>query len=427
MNVLVIGGGGREHTIVWKLAQSPKVKKLYAIPGGPGMMGLAECVPMDVTNLEGLAQWAETHAIDLTVVGPEAPLVAGLVDVFEAHGLKAFGPKAKAAEIEGSKIFSKELMEKYHVPTAFFKVCDSLDEAKAYVREKGAPIVIKADGLAAGKGVVVAMTEKEALEALEEMMGQEHRFGSAGSRVVIEEFMEGEECSLLCFTDGKTIVPMIPAQDHKRVFDGDKGPNTGGMGAYAPAPVMTEALKQKTLDTIIRPVIDALEKEGRPYSGCLYAGLMISGDSIKVVEFNCRFGDPETQPIMLRMKSDLVELCLAACEGKLDEKTSEWDERASLGVVMAAGGYPGDYRTGDVIHGLPLEEVADGKVFHAGTKLADDEQVVTSGGRVLCVTALGHTVAEAQKRAYALMTDIHWDDCFCRKDIGWRAIEREQN
>ncbi len=424
MNVLVIGGGGREHTIVWKLAQSPKVKKLYAIPGGPGMMGLAECVPMDVTNLEGLAQWAETHAIDLTVVGPEAPLVAGLVDVFEAHGLKAFGPKAKAAEIEGSKIFSKELMEKYHVPTAFFKVCDSLDEAKAYVREKGAPIVIKADGLAAGKGVVVAMTEKEALEALEEMMGQEHRFGSAGSRVVIEEFMEGEECSLLCFTDGKTIVPMIPAQDHKRVFDGDKGPNTGGMGAYAPAPVMTEALKQKTLDTIIRPVIDALEKEGRPYSGCLYAGLMISGDSIKVVEFNCRFGDPETQAVLPLFDGDLAEVMYACATGTLRPDMVKWKSSAAVCVVMASGGYPGSYPKGIAITGLEeASKLEDVVVFHAGTKEVDG-QIVTNGGRVLGVTAVDETIAKAKERAYGAVERIHFEGAQYRKDIAWRALNR---
>ncbi|WP_462305249.1 phosphoribosylamine--glycine ligase, partial [Acidaminococcus massiliensis] len=281
MQVLVIGGGGREHTLVWKLAQSKSVTKIYAAPGNPGMKGLAECVDLDIADLDGLADWAEKHAIDLTVVGPEAPLVAGIVDVFKARGLTIFGPSAKAAEIEGSKIFSKELMEKYGVPTAFFKVCDNLADARAFVEEKGAPIVIKADGLAAGKGVVVAMTKDEALDALDDMMGH-HKFGSAGNRVVIEEFMEGEEASLLAFTDGKTIVPMLAAQDHKRVNDGDQGPNTGGMGAYCPAPVMTAALKEKTVKEVLRPIVDALAKEGRPYSGCLYAGLMIKGDSVKV-------------------------------------------------------------------------------------------------------------------------------------------------
>lgn len=326
MQVLVIGGGGREHTLVWKLAQSKKVTKLYAAPGNPGMKDLAECVNLDITDLNGLADWAEKHAIDLTVVGPEAPLVAGIVDVFNARGLTIFGPSAKAAEIEGSKIFSKELMEKYGVPTAFFKVCDNLADARAFVEEKGAPIVIKADGLAAGKGVVVAMTKDEALDALDEMMGA-HKFGSAGNRVVIEEFMEGEEASLLAFTDGKTIVPMLAAQDHKRVNDGDQGPNTGGMGAYCPAPVMTDALKEKTVKEVLRPIVDALAKEGRPYSGCLYAGLMIKGDSVKVVEFNARFGDPETQVVLPLLKSDLAEIMVACAKGTL--KPEWWNGATS--------------------------------------------------------------------------------------------------
>ena len=339
MQVLVIGGGGREHTIVWKLSQSPKVEKLYAIPGGPGMKDLAECVSLDTADLEGLARWAEDHHIDLTVVGPEAPLVAGIVDVFKAHGLNIFGPTARAAEIEGSKIFSKELMEKYGIPTAFFKVCENAADAKAYIREKGAPIVIKADGLAAGKGVVVAMTEKEALDAVDEMMGH-HKFGAAGNKVVIEEFMDGEECSLLCFTDGRTVVPMLPAQDHKRVDDGDQGPNTGGMGAYAPAPVMTDALKEKTMETIVRPVLAALAKEGRPYSGCIYAGLMIKGDSVKVVEFNARFGDPETQAVLPLLDSDLAEIMYACATGTLREDMVKWNPGVAVCVVMASGGYP---------------------------------------------------------------------------------------
>ncbi|MCH3950825.1 MAG: phosphoribosylamine--glycine ligase [Acidaminococcus sp.] len=423
MQVLVIGGGGREHTIVWKLAQSPKVEKLYCIPGGPGMKGLAECVDMDTTDLEGLAKWAEAHKIDLTVVGPEAPLVAGIVDVFKAHNLTIFGPTAKAAEIEGSKIFSKELMEKYHIPTAFFKVCDTEDEAKAYVREKGAPIVIKADGLAAGKGVVVAMTEQEALDAIDDMMGH-HKFGAAGSKLVIEEFMDGEECSLLCFTDGKTIVPMLPAQDHKRVNDGDKGPNTGGMGAYAPAPVMTDALKEKTMETIVRPVVAALAKEGRPYSGCLYAGLMIKGDSIKVVEFNARFGDPETQAVLPLLDGDLAEIMYACATGTLREDMVKWSPKAAVCVVMASGGYPVSYPKGIPITGLEeASKLPDVVVFHAGTK-EKDGQIVTNGGRVLGVTAIDKDIAHAKERAYAAVDRIHFEGAHFRKDIAWRALKR---
>lgn len=350
----------------------------------------------------------------------------GVVDTFRAAGLKIFGPTAGAAQLEGSKAFTKDFLARHNIPTAEYQNFTEVEPALAYLREKGAPIVIKADGLAAGKGVIVAMTLEEAEAAVRDMLAG-NAFGDAGHRIVIEEFLDGEEASFIVMVDGEHVLPMATSQDHKRVGDKDTGPNTGGMGAYSPAPVVTDEVHQRTMERIIWPTVKGMAAEGNTYTGFLYAGLMIDKQgNPKVIEFNCRFGDPETQPIMLRMKSDLVELCLAACEGKLDENV-EWDERASLGVVMAAGGYPGDYRTGDVIHGLPLEEVADGKVFHAGTKLADDEQVVTSGGRVLCVTALGHTVAEAQKRAYALMTDIHWDDCFCRKDIGWRAIEREQN
>lgn len=423
MQVLVIGGGGREHTLVWKLAQSPSVDKVYAAPGNPGMKNLAECVDLDVTNLEGLADWAEEHQIDLTVVGPEAPLVAGIVDVFRGRGLTIFGPSAKAAEIEGSKIFSKELMEKYHIPTAFFKVCDNLADARAFVEEKGAPIVIKADGLAAGKGVVVAMTKQEALDALDEMMGN-HKFGTAGNRVVIEEFMEGEEASLLAFTDGKTIVPMLAAQDHKRVNDGDEGPNTGGMGAYCPAPVMTDALKQKTVETILRPVVDALAKEGRTYAGCLYAGLMIKGDSIKVVEFNARFGDPETQVVLPLLDSDLAQIMVACSTGTLTPDLVKWSTKAAVCVVMASGGYPESYPKGLPITGLAeagaLDQVV---VFHAGTK-EKDGQIVTNGGRVLGVTAVDDSIAAAQKKAYAAVEKIHFEGVHYRHDIAWRALKR---
>lgn len=423
MQVLVIGGGGREHTLVWKLAQSKSVTKIYAAPGNPGMKGLAECVDLDIADLDGLADWAEKHAIDLTVVGPEAPLVAGIVDVFKARGLTIFGPSAKAAEIEGSKIFSKELMEKYGVPTAFFKVCDNLADARAFVEEKGAPIVIKADGLAAGKGVVVAMTKDEALDALDDMMGH-HKFGSAGNRVVIEEFMEGEEASLLAFTDGKNIVPMLAAQDHKRVNDGDQGPNTGGMGAYCPAPVMTAALKEKTVKEVLRPIVDALAKEGRPYSGCLYAGLMIKGDSVKVVEFNARFGDPETQVVLPLLQSDLAEIMAACAKGTLQPEMVEWSDKAAVCVVMASGGYPGSYKKGLPITGLKAAgAMEDVVVFHAGTR-EEDGKILTNGGRVLGVTAVADDIPSAQQKAYDAVDKIHFEGAHFRQDIAWRALRR---
>ena len=344
----------------------------------------------------------------------------GVVDAFRAAGLKIFGPTEGAAQLEGSKAFTKDFLARHQIPTAEYQNFTEIEPALAYLREKGAPIVIKADGLAAGKGVIVAMTLEEAEAAVHDMLAG-NAFG------VIEEFLDGEEASFIVMVDGEHVLPMATSQDHKRVGNGDTGPNTGGMGAYSPAPVVTDEVHQRTMERIIWPTVKGMAAEGNTYTGFLYAGLMIDKQgNPKVIEFNCRFGDPETQPIMLRMKSDLVELCLAACDGKLDEKTSEWDERASLGVVIAAGGYPGNYNTGDEIHGLPLEDVADGKVFHAGTKLSADDRVLTNGGRVLCATALGHTVAEAQKRAYALMTDIRWDGSFSRNDIGWRAIEREQ-
>lgn len=429
MKVLVIGNGGREHALAWKAAQSPKVTTVFVAPGNAGtaLEPTLQNVAISATDIPALLSFAQSEKIDLTIVGPEAPLVKGVVDTFRAAGLNIFGPTAGAAQLEGSKAFTKDFLARHQIPTAEYQNFTDVEPALAYLREKGAPIVIKADGLAAGKGVIVAMTLEEAEAAVQDMLAG-NAFGDAGHRIVIEEFLDGEEASFIVMVDGEHVLPMATSQDHKRVGDGDTGLNTGGMGAYSPAPVVTDVVHQRTMERIIWPTVKGMAAEGNTYTGFLYAGLMIDKQgNPKVIEFNCRFGDPETQPIMLRMKSDLVELCLAACEGKLDEQKSEWDERASLGVVMAAGGYPGDYRTGDVIHGLPLEDVADGKVFHAGTKLADDEQVVTSGGRVLCVTALGDTVADAQKRAYALMTDIHWDDSFCRKDIGWRAIEREQH
>lgn len=425
MRILLIGGGGREHALAWKLVQSPKVEKLYAAPGNPGMALLqkCECINLNVDDLEGVADYAEEKSIDLTVVGPEAPLVAGLADVFKRRGLPVFGPSKAAAQLEGSKAFSKELMAKYNIPTAFFKICEDIETAKAYVEEKGAPIVVKADGLAAGKGVVVAMTKAEALEAIDEMMG-DHKFGAAGARLVLEEYMEGEEASLLAFTDGKTVVPMIAAQDHKRVFDGDEGPNTGGMGTYAPAPVMTDILRLKATELILKPVVEAMAKEGTPYQGCLYAGLMIKGDSVKVVEFNCRFGDPETQVVLPLLDGDLAEIMLACATGTLDKAEVAWHDKAAVCVVMASGGYPESYEKGKEITGLAAaEEDKDVVVFHAGTKEADGK-IVTSGGRVLGVTAVDATIKAARDRAYAAVEKISFEKNFYRKDIAWRALKR---
>ena len=425
MRILLIGGGGREHALAWKLVQSPKVEKLYAAPGNPGMALLpnCECINLNVDDLEGVADYAEEKSIDLTVVGPEAPLVAGLADVFKRRGLPVFGPSKAAAQLEGSKAFSKELMAKYNIPTAFFKICEDIETAKAYVEEKGAPIVVKADGLAAGKGVVVAMTKAEALEAIDEMMG-DHKFGAAGARLVLEEYMEGEEASLLAFTDGKTVVPMIAAQDHKRVFDGDEGPNTGGMGTYAPAPVMTDILRLKATELILKPVVEAMAKEGTPYQGCLYAGLMIKGDSVKVVEFNCRFGDPETQVVLPLLDGDLAEIMLACATGTLDKAEVAWHDKAAVCVVMASGGYPESYEKGKEITGLAAaEEDKDVVVFHAGTKEVDGK-IVTSGGRVLGVTAVDSSIKAARDRAYAAVEKIAFEKNFYRKDIAWRALKR---
>ena len=425
MRILLIGGGGREHALAWKLVQSPKVEKLYAAPGNPGMALLqkCECINLNVDDLEGVADYAEEKSIDLTVVGPEAPLVAGLADVFKRRGLPVFGPSKAAAQLEGSKAFSKELMAKYNIPTAFFKICEDIETAKAYVEEKGAPIVVKADGLAAGKGVVVAMTKAEALEAIDEMMG-DHKFGAAGARLVLEEYMEGEEASLLAFTDGKTVVPMIAAQDHKRVFDGDEGPNTGGMGTYAPAPVMTDILRLKATELILKPVVEAMAKEGTPYQGCLYAGLMIKGDSVKVVEFNCRFGDPETQVVLPLLDGDLAEIMLACATGTLDKAEVAWHDKAAVCVVMASGGYPESYEKGKEITGLAAaEEDKDVVVFHAGTKESEGK-IVTSGGRVLGVTAVDSSIKAARDRAYAAVEKIAFEKNFYRKDIAWRALKR---
>lgn len=425
MNILLIGSGGREHALAWKLAQSSKVEKIYAAPGNPGiaMLDKCVCIELDMDNLEGIADYAEDHSIDLTVVGPEAPLVAGLADVFKLRGLPVFGPSKSAAQLEGSKAFSKELMAKYNIPTAFFKVCEDIETAKAYVEEKGAPIVVKADGLAAGKGVVVAMTKQEALDAIDEMMG-DHKFGNAGARLVLEEYMDGEEASLLAFTDGKTVVPMVAAQDHKRVFDGDEGPNTGGMGTYAPAPIMTDVLRLKAVEHILKPVVAAMEQEGMPYQGCLYAGLMIKGDSIKVVEFNCRFGDPETQVVLPLLNGDLAEIMLACATSSLDKVEVKWHNKAAVCVVLASGGYPESYEKGKEILGLSVAAEDNGVVvFHAGTK-ADGDKILTAGGRVLGVTAVDSSIKDARERAYNAVEKISFDKVFYRKDIAWRALKR---
>jgi phosphoribosylamine--glycine ligase len=425
MNILIIGNGGREHALAWKAAQSPLADKIYVAPGNAGtaLEANLENVAIAATDIPALVAFAQSHDIGLTIVGPEAPLVIGVVDAFQAAGLKIFGPSQAAAQLEGSKAFTKDFLARHRIPTAEYENFTEVEPALAYVRRKGAPIVIKADGLAAGKGVIVAMTLQEAEEAVRDMLAG-NAFGDAGHRIVVEEFLDGEEASFIVMVDGENVVPMATSQDHKRVGDGDTGPNTGGMGAYSPAPVVTDEIHQRAMDQVIWPTVRGMAAEGNTYVGFLYAGLMISADGQpKVIEFNCRFGDPETQPIMLRLRSDLVELCLAGAEGRLNEKTSDWDERPALGVVLAAGGYPGDYRNGEVIQGLPQQESAEGKVFHAGTRLQGDD-VVTSGGRVLCVTALGDTVAQAQQRAYQLAEGIHWPGSFCRKDIGYRAIAR---
>lgn len=428
MNILIIGNGGREHALAWKASQSPLADKVFVAPGNAGtaLEPLLENVDIAATDIAGLLAFAKSNDIGLTIVGPEAPLVIGVVDAFRAAGLKIFGPTQEAAQLEGSKAFTKDFLARHNIPSADYQNFTEIEPALAYLRSKGAPIVIKADGLAAGKGVIVAMTLKEAEDAVHDMLAG-NAFGDAGHRIVIEEFLDGEEASFIVMVDGTNVLPMATSQDHKRVGDGDSGPNTGGMGAYSPAPVVTDETHQRVMDQVIWPTVHGMAAEKNTYTGFLYAGLMISADGQpKVIEFNCRFGDPETQPIMLRLRSDLVDLCLAGAEGRLGEKTSEWDPRPALGVVIAAGGYPADYKTGDAIHGLPLEEVPDGKVFQAGTRL-QDERVVTNGGRVLCVTALGKTVEAAQQRAYDLAKDIHWEGSFCRKDIGYRAIDRERN
>ncbi|WP_368890313.1 phosphoribosylamine--glycine ligase [Morganella morganii] len=424
MNILIIGNGGREHALAWKAAQSPLAANVYVAPGNAGTAQEPNLTNVDIsaTDIDGLVAFARANNIGLTIVGPEAPLVLGVVDAFNAAGLTIFGPTKGAAQLEGSKAFTKDFLARHHIPTADYQNFTEVEPALAYLDKTGAPVVIKADGLAAGKGVIVAMTLKEAQDAVHDMLAG-NAFGDAGHRIVIEEFLTGEEASFIVMVDGKNVVPMATSQDHKRVGDNDTGPNTGGMGAYSPAPVVTDTVHQRVMEKVIYPTVEGMAAEGHTYQGFLYAGLMIDehGEP-KVIEFNCRFGDPETQPIMMRLQSDLVELCLAGAQGKLAGKTSQWDPRPALGVVMAAGGYPGNYRKGDVISGLDVQE-ADCKVFQAGTALKEGA-VVTDGGRVLCVTALGEDIAQAQKQAYAALKHIHWDDAFCRSDIGYRAIDR---
>ncbi|NWA25281.1 phosphoribosylamine--glycine ligase [Pseudomonas gingeri] len=426
MNVLIIGSGGREHALAWKVAQDPRVKKVFVAPGNAGTAIEAKCenVAIDVLALEQLADFAEKN-VSLTIVGPEVPLVAGVVDLFRARGLDCFGPTAGAAQLEGSKAFTKDFLARHKIPTADYQNFTEIEPALAYLREKGAPIVIKADGLAAGKGVIVAMTLAEAEDAVRDMLAG-NAFGEAGSRVVIEEFLDGEEASFIVMVDGKNVLPMATSQDHKRVGDGDSGPNTGGMGAYSPAPVVTAEVHQRVMDLVIWPTVRGMAAEGNVYTGFLYAGLMIDqAGNPKVIEFNCRFGDPETQPVMLRLQSSLILLIEAALAQALDKIEAQWDPRPSLGIVLAAGGYPGDYAKGAVINGLDAAAGLEGKVFHAGTALKDG-QVVTSGGRVLCATALGNSVDAAQQQAYKLAAKIDWDGCFYRSDIGYRAIARER-
>ena len=429
MNVLVIGSGGREHALAWKAAQSDDVGTVYVAPGNAGtaIEPNLENLAIAVNDFAALADFAQANEVGLTIVGPEQPLVDGVVDYFQALDLPIFGPSKNAAQLEGSKAFTKDFLERQQIPTADYGKFTDLDEALAYLQEVGAPIVIKADGLAAGKGVIVAMSLAEAEEAVRDMLGG-NAFGEAGHRVVIEEFLDGEEASFIVMVDGKNVLPMATSQDHKRAGNGDTGPNTGGMGAYSPAPVVDDKIYKRIMDEVIYPTVNGMAAEGNDYSGFLYAGLMIMADGTpKVIEFNCRFGDPETQPILLRLQSDLVSHCLAALTGDLDKQVAHWDPRPAVGVVLAAGGYPGAYKGGDVITGLrsASADAQDQKVFHAGTA-QQEGNVVTSGGRVLCATAMGSSVADAQKKAYALASEIHWNDLYLRNDIAWRAIEREQ-
>lgn len=427
MKVLVVGGGGREHALAWSLARSPRVEEVLVAPGNAGTAaepGVCN-VAVAAEDIDALLDLARERQIDLTVIGPEAPLVAGIVDRFVAAGLRCFGPRQAAARLEGSKAFTKAFMARHAIPTADYGTFTEIEPALAYIAEKGAPIVVKADGLAAGKGVIVARTEGEAEAAVRDML-QANAFGDAGSRIVIEECLTGEEASFIAIVDGSTILPLATSQDHKARDDGDTGPNTGGMGAYSPAPVITPAIAERAMNEVMRPAVDGMAADGTPYVGFLYAGLMIAADGTpRVLEFNCRFGDPETQPILFRLRSDLVDLIEAALDGTLDRQSIDWDPRVAVGVVLAAGGYPASYRKGDIIDGLPAADSAAQKVFHAGT-IERDGAVVTNGGRVLCAVALGETTSAARTAAYELARRIHWPDVYYRTDIGYRAVARER-
>jgi len=423
MNILIVGGGGREHALAWKTRQSEQAKTIYVAPGNAGTAlepGI-ENVPIDATNIDALIIFAQDKNIALTIIGPEVPLVAGIVDRFQAVGLNCFGPRAIAAQLEGSKTFCKNFMARHKIPTAEYQTFTETDSAIQYIQEKGAPIVVKADGLAAGKGVIVAQTEAEAIAAVQDMLAG-NAFGEAGHRVVVEEFLYGEEASFIVIADGKTALPMATSQDHKALNNGDLGPNTGGMGAYSPAPLVTPELHQRVLDEVIQPTLDGMIADGMPYTGFLYAGLMINPNgTLKVLEYNCRFGDPETQPIMMRLQSDLVKLCLAALDHQLHTQTTVWDSRPALGVVLAAGGYPDSYKKGHIIKGLDSPTTPEQKVFHAGTHL-ENNQTLTAGGRVLCACALGDSLTEAQSKAYQLVSTIEWDQMYFRTDIGFKAL-----
>ena len=426
MKVLIIGNGGREHALAWKAAQDDNVTQVFVAPGNAGTASENKVtnVDIDVLDIARLVEFAQAENIGLTIVGPEAPLVAGVVDQFEEAGLAVFGPVQAAAQLEGSKAFTKDFLARHNIPTAAYQNFTEIEPAKAYVKQQGAPIVVKADGLAAGKGVILAQTEQEAFDAIDDMLAG-NSFGEAGLRVVVEEFLTGEEASFIVMVDGKHILPLATSQDHKARDNGDKGPNTGGMGAYSPAPVVTQAIHDRAMQEVIIPTVEGMASEGMPYKGFLYAGLMIDADGTpKVLEYNCRFGDPETQPILMRLKPSLVELCRAGTRGELDKIDVEWDSRTALGVVMAAGGYPEAYNKGDEITGI--DNVSNAKVFQAGTRV-DDGKTLTNGGRVLCVTALGNTVKEAQEQAYKAVKSIDWKDVYYRTDIGHRAIAREES
>tara|TARA_B110000037_G_scaffold2848_1_gene3241 strand:+ start:1886 stop:3166 length:1281 start_codon:yes stop_codon:yes gene_type:complete len=426
MRVLVVGGGGREHALAWKLIQSPTCEQVYVAPGNPGTAAEpnVDNVDIAVEDIPGLVTFAKNNDIGLTIIGPEVPLVMGIVDAFAKEGLRCFGPSKEAAQLEASKSFTKNFLARHSIPTADYQVFSDVDPAIAYIKDQGTPIVVKADGLAAGKGVIVAMTEQEAIIAVEDMLSG-NAFGEAGHSVVIEEFMTGEEASFIVMVDGENILTLATSQDHKARDNGDKGPNTGGMGAYSPAPVVTAEVHARIMAEVIEPTVKGMAADGRPYTGFLYAGLMIDSDgSPRVVEYNCRFGDPETQPILMRLQSDLIPLCEAALDGRLNTVDAQWDNRAAVGVVLAAGGYPEAYRKGDVITGFDGIDSNDCKIFHAGTALQDN-QVVTAGGRVLCATSLGSTVSEAQSRAYKMIASVNWENMYYRTDIGYRAIARQ--